>query len=75
MDTAPEIAQSLLWEGLNALGHVNPATGVTARNGKAMLVLKDRFMLAAFAKAHNAARDAAANDRHHRRRRQGRGGR
>ena len=57
----PEIAASLLWEGLNSQGHAVPDR-VTAKNGEAMLVLKERVALSSFAKAVSAARVAAAKE-------------
>ena len=59
---AHDLAQALLWEGLGANGHVNPGTGVTAKNGEPLLVLKGRFMLAAFMKALTATTDVNAKE-------------
>ena len=50
---AQEIAGALLWEGLNAHGHADAATGITHREEcrAHALDLKDRCMLATLAKA------------------------
>ena len=60
--TTQVIAGALLSEGLNANGHADAASGITMKNGEPMLVLKDRFMLATFAKALNAARSIAKDN-------------
>ena len=60
--SAPGVAQALLWEGLNSNGHVSPDTNVTAKNGEPLLVLRDQFMLATFAKTLESAGDATAKD-------------
>ena len=60
--SAKDIAENLLWEGLGGSGHVNQDSGVTAKNGEPILVLKDRFLLAAFKKAIDAARAQQAKE-------------
>ena len=60
--TAKDIAEAPLWEGLGGSGHTNQDTGITAKNGEPILILRDRFTLASYKMSIDSARELVAKE-------------
>ena len=56
------VANTLRCEGLGGSGHIQVDCNVNAKNGESLLILKDRFTLAVFARKPESAREDAAKE-------------